>query len=74
MSIYVMAAAKLAEKGTTKQRLAGAMGLSTVTSLNKKLRLESEMTIAEGRALASFLDISVDELCALIDDERPCGR
>lgn len=53
--------AYLAGSGSTKANVAEALGVST-TTLNAKLRGESEWTLAQGFALADLMGCSVDDL------------
>lgn len=54
-------ASKIAVTKTSKQQLAARMGVTTVT-LDRKLSGKSELMLSEAVALASFLDMTLQEV------------
>lgn len=57
-------ASKIATTKTSKQQLAARMGVTTVT-LDRKLSGKSELMLSEAVALASFLDMTLQEVADL---------
>lgn len=69
MTVYQMVGKRLTETGMSKRELFERMGLLAYSSLDKKLKLKSELSLSEAKTLAAFLGISLDELCAAIEEE-----
>lgn len=65
-----LVAARLAETKTSKQQLADAIGVRSTVTLNAKLAGASELTLREGRALAEFCGVSVQDVCELAFGEE----
>lgn len=65
-SLEALVGAKLAIMHKTKQSLADAMGVS-LNTLNRKISGESEMSTTEALALSRFLDVTVEDVCSLIE-------
>lgn len=61
-----LVAAHLRETGTTRLELAEVVGVKSGTTLNQKLTGNSELSLSEAVNLASWLGITVQDLCSIV--------
>lgn len=64
-SINVRVGAWLLERGNSKEKLASQLGITT-TTLDKKLRAETEWSWGQAQKLATILGCSLDDLANVV--------
>ena len=56
---------RMKEKKVSKAELAEIVGVKTTQTLNTKLDGTSELSLREAQSLASFCDVSIEDICSL---------